>query len=57
MADISKCEGRDCPIKHKCYRFTAPSGELVQSWMEFWNDEKVKEGECDDFWLEFKRRD
>ena len=26
MADISKCSGKNCPIKEKCYRFTAQSG-------------------------------
>lgn len=32
MADISKCEGNGCPLKEKCYRFTAPKNEEWQSW-------------------------
>lgn len=31
MADITKCPGTNCPVKHKCYRFTAPNSEQ-QSW-------------------------
>jgi hypothetical protein len=26
MADISMCNGQNCPVKEKCYRFTAPKG-------------------------------
>ena len=45
MADISKCIGKDCPIKEKCYRFTAPTG-IWQSWHSYkWT---IEEG-CDDF--------
>lgn len=25
MADITKCPGDNCPVKERCYRFTAPS--------------------------------
>lgn len=31
MADISKCCGKGCPIKERCYRFTAPTNPLSQS--------------------------
>lgn len=32
MVDITKCFGGDCPLKDKCYRFTAPAGEYMQSY-------------------------
>jgi len=31
MADISKCCGEGCPIKERCYRFTAPTNPDSQS--------------------------
>lgn len=27
MTDISKCMGNGCPLREKCYRFTAPSDD------------------------------
>lgn len=33
MADISKCDGKDCPKKETCYRFTAPSSKYRQSYI------------------------
>jgi hypothetical protein len=52
MADISKCDGGECPLKEKCYRFTAPSNEHWQAFFTFvpYNDELK---ECDMFY-EFK---
>lgn len=32
MADISKCYGEGCPIKNKCYRYTAVANEHWQSY-------------------------
>ena len=32
MADITKCEGKDCPLKEKCYRFTTKDNEFRQSY-------------------------
>lgn len=32
MPDITKCEGGECPIKNKCYRYTSPSS-MYQSFM------------------------
>lgn len=46
MPDISKCANKECPLKHDCYRFTAPSSDY-QSYSSFKPDEK---GECKDFW-------
>lgn len=46
MADISKCNGIDCPIKNDCYRHTAPDG-IIQAYGVF----KYKEGKgCTWFW-------
>ena len=30
--DGTKCEGKDCPFKEECYRFTAPVNEYGQSY-------------------------
>ena len=48
MADISKCKGDGCPIKEKCARFTAKSGER-QAWLSFipFNHNQKK---CEMFW-------
>jgi hypothetical protein len=32
MADITMCGGKDCPLKEKCYRFTAPKSKYGQSY-------------------------
>lgn len=32
MADITKCQGQDCPLKNDCYRFTAESNGFRQSY-------------------------
>ena len=32
MADITMCSGNDCPVKEKCYRFTAKPSEFRQSY-------------------------
>lgn len=32
MADITMCPGTDCPVKDKCYRFTANKNEMLQSY-------------------------
>ena len=33
MADIAKCTGGQCPLKEKCYRYTATEDEYWQSWL------------------------
>lgn len=49
MTDISKCGNEECPVKERCYRYTAPVGEY-QSWL-FINSDKLKKGEeCEMFW-------
>jgi hypothetical protein len=49
MADISMCEGQGCPLKEKCYRFTAPKNEHWQAVFVFvpYNEELK---ECDMFY-------
>ena len=34
MADISMCNGGDCPAKEYCYRFKAPINEYRQSYFQ-----------------------
>ena len=50
-ADISKCSGEDCPIKEKCYRFTAPTSEFMQSYF-FKPPLEIKDGAftCEMYW-------
>ena len=31
--DISKCNGINCPIRNKCFRFTAIASEFHQSYI------------------------
>lgn len=50
MADITKCTGKNCQIKDKCYRYTALDG-LWQSYANFNKDKKIKDKkECKEFW-------
>lgn len=48
MADISKCEGTNCPLKEKCYRYTVKADPLWQSW--FSTVPTVENGICMEFW-------
>jgi hypothetical protein len=52
-ADISMCPGTDCPVKEKCYRFTAPKSEYGQSYF-FEAPGKTEDGKftCDMYWGE-----
>jgi hypothetical protein len=43
--DISKCKGNDCPIKSKCYRYTAVPDQIWQCYADF----KYENGECEYF--------
>ena len=47
MADITKCEGINCPLKNNCYRFTATSNEFRQS---YFAEIPIKTGKCGYFW-------
>lgn len=48
MADISMCSGKECDLKEKCYRYTAPKSMYMQSY--FSNPPKDEKGDCDYFW-------
>lgn len=45
MADISACNGQDCPIAEMCYRFTCKK-DYYQSYSDF----RYVNGDCDYFW-------
>lgn len=48
MADICMCSGGDCPMKDKCYRYTAPKSEY---WQSMFTTPPINEmGECEYFW-------
>lgn len=49
MADITKCEGTNCPVKESCYRYTAKANVLGQS---YFTDLPVKDGKCEMYWGE-----
>ena len=38
------CEGKGCPFKESCYRFTAKPNEHRQS---YFINEPIKNGECE----------
>jgi hypothetical protein len=50
MADITKCSGANCPLKDKCYRYTAPAS-MSQSY--FWDvpgNIENKQFTCEMYW-------
>jgi len=47
MCDISMCEGNECPLKQRCYRFTAIPNEYRQS---YFIEPPYIDDECDYFW-------
>ena len=51
MADITCCPGTNCPVKEKCYRFTAPKSQYGQSYF-FEAPGKTEDGKftCEMFW-------
>ena len=53
MSDITCCPGTDCPVKEKCYRFTAPKSEFMQSYF-FEAPGKTEDDKftCDMYWGE-----
>ena len=46
MSDICMCHWKDCPMKGKCYRHTAPKSE----YQTFFIEEPIKDWKCDYFW-------
>jgi hypothetical protein len=53
MSDITMCPGTDCPVKEKCYRFTANTSEFMQSYF-FTPPFEIKDGvfTCEMYWGE-----
>ena len=48
MADITCCQGTNCPLKEKCYRFTAPRGRYQSYFTEVPYD--LEKQECEHYW-------
>lgn len=49
MPDITMCSGEGCPVKEKCYRFTAKPSEY---WQSYFIDPPIKDDKCDHYWGE-----
>jgi hypothetical protein len=49
MPDITMCEGKNCPIKENCYRYTAKPNEYRQS---YFVTPPYQDGKCEHFWGE-----
>lgn len=49
MADITKCNGKNCPLSKNCYRFAAQVNEYRQSYFTEPPYNKEKE-ECEYYW-------
>jgi len=47
MADITMCEGNNCPLKDRCFRYTATANEHWQSWMGV---SPYIDGSCELYW-------
>lgn len=47
MPDITKCDGNNCPLKERCWRFIS-ADSMIQSY--FINPPIKDNGECDHFW-------
>ena len=48
MSDITMCMGTGCPLKDKCYRYTAERNDL---WQSYFMEPPYKHGElCGEFW-------
>ena len=48
MTDISKCDGKGCPRKDTCYRYTAPANPYRQSYLG--NPLNPADLTCDVYW-------
>lgn len=60
MSDISKCKGvrgkEECPLKDKCYRYTALASEHYQSYI-YHTPFREERGKivCDLFWKDRRK--
>jgi len=43
------CQGRNCKLRDKCYRYTAPESLVWQTWADF-DDSKEITTKCESFW-------
>lgn len=52
MADITMCRDQNCPVKEKCYRFTANPGMMQSYFLDI--PGKIEDGKftCDMYWGE-----
>ena len=47
MPDISKCHGEGCSVKDNCYRFTAESSPI---WQSYFSSAPIENNKCENFW-------
>jgi len=47
--DISKCEGKECPLRDTCYRYTVKADEFMQAYGSYWRDLEEK-NKCKYYW-------
>ena len=47
MVDISKCDGKGCPKKERCYRYTVKGDP---NWQSYVDAPRNEEGSCRLFW-------
>jgi hypothetical protein len=55
MADITMCSGLNCPLKEKCYRFTAIENQFRQSYFQHPPYDVSREN-CSLFWEDTEYR-
>ena len=48
MADITKCDGKECTMKETCYRYKAPKGYYQSYFTESPINKETKE--CGYYW-------
>lgn len=48
MPDIAMCSGDGCPLKEKCYRFTAKPSD----YQSYFLDPPIKDDKCNHYWGE-----
>ena len=52
MPDIAKCNGTDCPVKEKCFRFTSEPDEHQSYFVGAPGEMKDGKFTCDYYWGE-----
>ena len=56
MADITMCTDEECPMKHLCYRYTAPACPYRQAYFVKSPKRKKLDGyDCDYFWSRYTK--